>query len=84
MKKILCIGYRSWALKIYKNIKKIKKYKVLIISNKKYFNKKRIYKFYPDVILFYGDPSSVAERKALLRIIRGVIRNFAHTNDMSS
>ena len=54
MKKILCIGYRSWALKIYKNIKKIKKYKILIISNKKYFNKKRVYKFYPDVILFYG------------------------------
>ena len=33
--KIVCVGYRSWALSIYKELRKNKKLKILIIDNKK-------------------------------------------------
>lgn len=53
--KILCIGYRTWALSIYSNLKKtFPKYKIKILKKKKYLNYKLIKKFNPKLILFYG------------------------------
>ena len=62
MKKILCVGYRSWALNIYKDLKRNKKNKILIISSKKNFSKKLIQKFKPDIILFYSWSWNVNEQ----------------------
>ena len=50
--KIYCVGYRSWALKIYENLKNKTNYKFKIISNKKNFSFKKIKKFNPNFILF--------------------------------
>ena len=47
--KIVCVGYRSWALDIYKKIKKIKNHKVLILRK---VNVSRILRFKPDYLLF--------------------------------
>lgn len=52
--KIYCVGYRSWALKIYDNLKKKTNYKFKIISNKKKLSLKKIKKFNPSFVLFYG------------------------------
>ena len=53
MIKIVCIGYRSWAISIYSELKKNKNYKVLIFKKKK-IDLKKIDKFNPEYILFYG------------------------------
>jgi methionyl-tRNA formyltransferase len=50
--KIVCVGYRSWALSIYKDLKKNEKYKILILKKK--IDLKKINKFNPEFILFYG------------------------------
>ena len=50
--KILCVGYRDWALKIYTNLKKRKK-NIFLHYTKSYLEKK-IFKVKPDIILFYG------------------------------
>lgn len=51
--KILCIGYRTWALSIYSNLKKkFPDYKIKIL--KKNLSYKSIKKFNPKLILFYG------------------------------
>ncbi len=51
--KILCIGYRDWAINIYNHIKKnTKNHRVLI--KKKDLSFKAIKKFNPDLILYYG------------------------------
>ena len=50
--KIVCVGYRSWALSIYKDLKKDEKYKILILKKK--IDLKKINKFNPEFILFYG------------------------------
>tara|TARA_B110000027_G_C16015658_1_gene254002 strand:- start:203 stop:844 length:642 start_codon:yes stop_codon:yes gene_type:complete len=50
--KIVCVGYRSWALSIYKDLKKNEKYKILILKKK--IDLKKIKKFNPEFILFYG------------------------------
>lgn len=52
--KIYCVGYRSWALQIYENLKKKTKHKFKIIKNKKKISLKEISTFNPDYILFYG------------------------------
>lgn len=51
--KIIGVGYRSWAISIYKDIQKNKKHKVLILKEKK-INLTKINKFNPEFILFYG------------------------------
>ena len=51
--KILCVGYRDWAIKIYKNLAKFKKHKIYFYFKKSHLNKK-IFKLKPDMILFYG------------------------------
>ena len=50
---IYCVGYRSWSIKIYKNLKKRTKHKIKINTKKK-ISFKEIKKFNPDYILFYG------------------------------
>ena len=53
--KILCIGYRTWALSIYSNLKKnFPNYKIKILKKKKNLSYKFIKKFDPKFILFYG------------------------------
>ena len=51
--KILCVGYRDWAIQIYKNILKRKNHKIFL-HLKKTKLKKKISKIKPDIILFYG------------------------------
>ena len=51
--KILCVGYREWAIKIYKNLSKKKKYKIYYHFKKKELDKK-ISRIKPKIILFYG------------------------------
>ena len=50
--KILCVGYRDWAIKIYTNLKKRRK-NIFLHYTKSYLEKK-ILKVNPDIILFYG------------------------------
>ena len=52
--KIVCIGYRRWALKIYKKIVKNYTHEILIVDKKSKFNVEDIIEFKPDLILFYG------------------------------
>tara|TARA_B100000780_G_C21103613_1_gene445473 strand:- start:1206 stop:1850 length:645 start_codon:yes stop_codon:yes gene_type:complete len=51
--KILCVGYRDWAIKIYTNLIKKRKDKIFLHYTKSYLEKK-ILKINPDIILFYG------------------------------
>ena len=52
--KILCFGYRPWALKIYENIKHIKNAKICIMSDPDKVSLENIKSESPDIILFYG------------------------------
>jgi methionyl-tRNA formyltransferase len=52
--RILCIGYRQWALDIYSEIQKNSDYLYLIINSYEKYSDKIIYDFKPDYILFYG------------------------------
>jgi len=55
--KILAIGYRSWALKIYQNLSN----KKIVISNKD-VSLKKIKKYDPDFILYYGWSKKVSKK----------------------
>jgi len=52
--KIVCVGYRNWALNIYDKLKNDNDHEILIIRSKKDFSIKKIISFIPDIILFYG------------------------------
>ena len=52
--KIVCVGYRKWALNIYKRLKNSLKEKIIIIDSKKKYDEDMIIKLNPDLILFYG------------------------------
>lgn len=54
LKKILCVGYRKWSIKIYDKLRKNKKFKIKIIKKNENLKFKEINKFNPDLILFYG------------------------------
>tara|TARA_B100001121_G_C18432619_1_gene499941 strand:+ start:13 stop:663 length:651 start_codon:yes stop_codon:yes gene_type:complete len=54
LKKILCVGYREWSVKIYRKLEKNKKFKVKIIKKNENLKLEEIKKFNPDLILFYG------------------------------
>jgi len=55
--KILAIGYRNWALKIYKNLSKKK-----IFISKKNVSYKKIKKYNPDFILYYGWSKKISKK----------------------
>jgi methionyl-tRNA formyltransferase len=59
--KILCVGYRDWAIKIYKNLIIKKKNKIFLHYTKSHLEKK-ISKISPDVILFYGWSWKIKEK----------------------
>lgn len=52
--KVLCVGYREWALSIYDKLKKHTNHQYHIIRSESNFNSKIIYDYKPDIILFYG------------------------------
>jgi methionyl-tRNA formyltransferase len=52
--KVLCVGYRDWALKIFKDLIGIDNIDILIITSKDDIRKIIVDSINPDVILFYG------------------------------
>ena len=53
--KILCIGYRDWAIKIYKNLENnLPKHKFVIIDSVSFYKEINIFQIKPDLILWYG------------------------------
>ena len=55
MKKILCVGYRDWALNIYNKISQdYNNGSVVIISNYDEYSDEFVKEYHPDIILFYG------------------------------
>ncbi len=60
--KIACVGYRDWALNIYDDLKKHKDHKFLIQSSEECYDEKDIYRFNPDLVLFYGWSKIINER----------------------
>ena len=59
--KILCVGYRDWAIKIYKNLIVKKKNKLFLHYTRSNLEKK-ISKINPDIILFYGWSWKIKEK----------------------
>jgi len=53
-KRILCFGYRKWALRIYQALQDSSKFKIHISQNKDEVNSEFIAQFQPDFVLFYG------------------------------
>lgn len=51
--RILCVGYRDWALEIYRSID-LASHDHLIIDSEETFSRDAIENFDPDLILFYG------------------------------
>ena len=60
MIKVVGIGYREWAIKIYEELKK-KKINIKIFKNEK-IDYKKLDKLRPDYILFYGWSKKVPEQ----------------------
>ena len=53
--KILCIGYRDWAIKIYKNLEnKLSEHEFIIIDSVSFYKEINVFKIKPDLILWYG------------------------------
>jgi len=55
VKKILCVGYRDWALNIYKKISQnYNDGEVVTISSRDKYSDSFVREYSPDIILFYG------------------------------
>ncbi len=52
--RIICVGYRKWALDIYDEIAKKTKHTTLIIRKKSQYNENVLYDFKPNIVFFYG------------------------------
>ena len=52
--KILCVGYREWALNIYKRLLQFSEHSILIIQDKAEFTFELTHSYQPDFILAYG------------------------------
>ena len=53
--KIACVGYRDWALNIYKKLlDAFPEHEFLLQDSKVNYSEEEIHKFKPDYILFYG------------------------------
>lgn len=71
--KIACVGYRSWAIKIYLRLEEVfDQYEFLMQLEENEFSEIEIQKFCPDFILFYGwskiIPSSIVETFSCLML----------------
>jgi len=60
--RIICIGYRNWALNIYYALKEKTNHKIKIIDSKKKYDDSLIKNFRPDLVLFYGWSWKVSEK----------------------
>ncbi len=60
--KIACIGYRDWAIKIYKDLEKDSSHEYIIQDSLESFNENEIYDFDPDLVLFYGWSNIIDEK----------------------
>lgn len=52
--RVICVGYREWALNIYDNLARNFGHPFLIIRNKEQYDEELIKDFQPDLILYYG------------------------------
>jgi len=52
--KIACVGYREWALNIYKKIMSDFEAQYLFIASKDEYSEEALFTFKPDIVLFYG------------------------------
>ena len=75
--KILCVGYRDWALKIYKNIQEKVEHSFLLIESEEDFSEAKIYAFDPDLILFYGWSKIISDK-----IINDYLCLMLHPSDL--
>ena len=60
--RILCVGYRVWAINLYERLKKeYPKNDIFIINGEAEFREFNVENFKPDIILFYGWSFIVSE-----------------------
>jgi len=60
--RILCVGYRVWAINIYERLKKeYPENEIFIINGEAEFREFNVENFKPDIILFYGWSFIVSE-----------------------
>lgn len=52
--RIVCVGYRDWAISIYKSLMAETDHEFLLIDSKEEFSSDKIYSFAPSIVLFYG------------------------------
>lgn len=52
--RIACVGYRTWALNIYKSLQSATSYEFLVQSSLEDYSEREIAEFQPDFVLFYG------------------------------
>ena len=55
MKRVLCVGYRDWAIEIYEKLSTdLSGVTFVIIKSESEFDDFDLFEFCPDIILFYG------------------------------
>ena len=52
--RIVCIGYRDWALKIYDTLESKLPHQFLILRSKEQYDEQVVQDFQPNLVLFYG------------------------------
>ncbi len=75
--RVLCFGYRSWALRIYENIKQQKNLEVIILDNRNLVDINVLDTLKPDLVLFFGWSWLVPSN-----IIRGYRCFMLHPSDL--
>lgn len=75
--KIVCVGYRDWALKIYKNVQEAVEHNFLLIESEEDFSEAKIYEFDPDLVLFYGWSKIISDK-----IINDYLCLMLHPSDL--
>ena len=52
--RVVCVGYRNWALKIYDALAESTKHQFLILRSNEQYDEEAVNFFKPDLVLFYG------------------------------
>lgn len=60
--KIICVGYRTWALNIYDELARKISHPLLIMRSKEQYQEDLIFDFKPDLVLYYGWSWHVSDR----------------------